>query len=178
MTRIQEGQKIEPIGLTSIQERSVEIPADTKLTHLQFRRFAGCPMCSTHMRSFVQRHDELVESGIQEVAVFHSTRDAMMRHHAEAPFALVADPSKALYRRFGVETSIRAVLHPDAWRAAISGVASRNFSMPAMGESPLGLPADFLIDAEGRVAACKYGTHAYDHWTVDEVIELGARASR
>jgi hypothetical protein len=36
----------------------------------------------------------------------------------------------------------------------------------------LGLSGDFLIAPNGRVVASKYGDHAYDQWTVDEVLEL------
>jgi hypothetical protein len=34
----------------------------------------------------------------------------------------------------------------------------------------LGLPADFLIDRDGRVIASKYGAHADDQWSVDELL--------
>ena len=34
-----------------------------------------------------------------------------------------------------------------------------------------GLPADFLIAPDGRLAAVKYGKNAYDQWTVDELLE-------
>ena len=34
-----------------------------------------------------------------------------------------------------------------------------------------GLPADFLIAPDGRLAAVKYGRNAYDQWTVDELLE-------
>jgi hypothetical protein len=34
----------------------------------------------------------------------------------------------------------------------------------------LGLPADLLIAGDGRVVAVKYGTHAYDQWSVDELL--------
>ena len=34
-----------------------------------------------------------------------------------------------------------------------------------------GLPADFLIAPDGRLAALKYGQNAYDQWTVDELLE-------
>ena len=44
-----------------------------------------------------------------------------------------------------------------------------------VGESPLGLPADFLLDPTGLIKAVKYGEHAYDQWEVDEVIALAAR---
>ena len=32
--------------------------------------------------------------------------------------------------------------------------------------------ADFLIEPGGRILACKYGSHAYDQWSVDEILEL------
>jgi hypothetical protein len=34
----------------------------------------------------------------------------------------------------------------------------------------LGLPADFLVEPGGRVLAAKYGEHAYDQWSVDELL--------
>jgi hypothetical protein len=39
----------------------VSIPSTShRLVHLQFRRFAGCPICNLHLRSIAVRHDELV----------------------------------------------------------------------------------------------------------------------
>ncbi|MGW7379091.1 hypothetical protein [Streptomyces sp. NPDC054794] len=38
----------------------------------------------------------------------------------------------------------------------------------------LGLPADFLIAPDGCVLAAKYGEHAYDQWSVDELLGLAA----
>ena len=36
----------------------------------------------------------------------------------------------------------------------------------------LGLPADLLIGSDGRVVATKYGVHADDQWSVDELLQL------
>ena len=36
----------------------------------------------------------------------------------------------------------------------------------------MGLPADFLIAPSGRINAVKYGTDAYDQWSVDELLTL------
>jgi hypothetical protein len=38
-----------------------------------------------------------------------------------------------------------------------------------------GLPGEFLIGSDGRIVASKYGTHAADQWSVDEVLAI-ARA--
>src|ERR1700735_4422763 len=40
------------------------------------------------------------------------------------------------------------------------------------GEEKLGLPAEFLIGADGRILAAKYGKIVDDHWSVDGVLNL------
>jgi hypothetical protein len=124
----------------------------------------------------VKRHGEIDAAGIREVVVFHSSVAAMLPYQHELPFAVVADPRRRLYARFGVETSPRALLDPHAWWPALRGVVQR-WSLPAKGESIVGLPADFLIASDGVVVARKYGAHAYDQWSVDELLALAARVA-
>jgi hypothetical protein len=45
------------------------------------------------------------------------------------------------------------------------------------GEKHLGLPADFLIGSDGRVLAAKFGRHADDQWSVDELLDLAGAAT-
>jgi peroxiredoxin len=173
------GDTVASRELTTIRSEPIRIPVRDGLTHLQFRRFAGCPICNLHLRSVARRHDEIVAAGIHEVVVFHSSAEDMLPHQGELPFAAIADPDRELYTLFGVESSLHAVLHPRALGAALRAMpdavrgkrAGRNPS-PARGESPLGLPADFLLGPDGRVLAAKYGRHANDHWEVDELLQL------
>src|SRR5690348_15346374 len=148
--------------------------------HLQLRRFAGCPVCNLHLRSVVARHDEINAHGIREVVVFHSTATELAKHEADLPFPLIADPDRALYRQLGVERRARSLLRLRALRAAFAGLAAAlgNHSTKRGPLGPvrptggrLGLPADFLIAPDGRIVALKYGQHAYDQWTVDELLE-------
>lgn len=44
-----------------------------------------------------------------------------------------------------------------------------------LAERELLTPAEFLIDTDGQVLARKYGVHAYDQWTVDELLVLAGR---
>ena len=85
------------------------------VVHLQLRRFAGCPICHLHLRSFVRRHAEIAAAGIREVVVFHSPAEELAPHASGFPFPLVADPEKRLYAELGVESSPRALLDPRAW---------------------------------------------------------------
>ncbi|MEL6107065.1 MAG: AhpC/TSA family protein, partial [Planctomycetota bacterium] len=113
--------------------------------------------------------------GVTEVVVFASENETVRKHHAEIPFDLVADPQRHLYAAFGVEKSVTALLHPVAFWAAIKGTIRTGSKSRSRSESALGLPADFLLDATGRIQSLHYGKHASDHWEVDEVLSL-ARA--
>jgi peroxiredoxin len=167
------------LAATSGQLVTVPDPAGDYV-HLQLRRFAGCPICNLHLRSIVARHDEIRSAGIREVVVFHSTAAELAKHEAELPFPLIADPGRALYRRLGVEHRPGSLLSSRALGAAMAGQAAalRDHSTkrgalgpvkPAGGR--LGLPADFLIAPGGRITALKYGRHAYDQWTVGELLD-------
>jgi peroxiredoxin len=182
LNRVSVGDRFPDLTLTAITGETVTVP-DTAgaLTHLQFRRFAGCPICNLHLRSITARIDEINAADIREVVVFHSTATELRKYQDDMPFPVIGDPDKTLYHRFGVEASAKAVLNPRAWRALPVGwrhaignaVAHRRAPLPlAPTNGNLGLPADLLITADGSVAAVKYGVHAYDQWSVDEVLDL------
>lgn len=164
-------------SLHSIKDELVAIPVSVGLTHLQFRRFAGCPICNLHLQSFLHRADELKRAKVQEVAVFHATKETMLESVIDLPFALIADPSRRLYRDFGVESSWRSVLNISLLKTALQGLRQFGLTMPQSLEAELGLPADFLIDQTGKIVALKYGAHADDQWSVDEVLQLSAELS-
>lgn len=174
--RLRAGQVVPAHTLHGLDGSPVVIPDATRQVHLQFRRFAGCPICNLHLRSISRRHDELVNANIVEVAVFHSPAEDMLPYQHELPFAVVADPERALYRAFAVEES-RAVtmMHPRVIFAALRG-SLHGVRRPGKSETPFGLPADFLIQRDGVIMALKYGTHADDHWSVDEILSAAARS--
>ena len=174
--KIKAGQSFPPLQTKDIHGADVSIPSRTQWTHLQFRRFAGCPVCNLHLQSFVARHEEIVNARIREVLVFHSSDAELLPYQGSFPFDVIGDPEKFLYRRYGVSSSISALLSPKAFMASLKGDLRKDkpelnmMSMPNGGI--LGLPADFLIAPDGIVRAVRYGTHAYDQWTVDEMLAL------
>lgn len=183
------GSTVTPRTLTPVTGPPVAFPdpGPGRLTHLQFRRFAGCPVCNLHLQSVVRRHPEIEAAGIREVVLFHSPADELAQHTAGLPFPVIADPAKRLYAEFGVESAPRALLDPRAWgpilRAIVRGVhqvARRREHLPARTQpgGRLGLPADFLIASDGRVLAVKHGAHAYDQWSVDELLALAGSTAR
>lgn len=174
------GDTVPPREVTALSGETLRLPASSWLTHLQFRRFAACPICNVHLRTLARRYDEIVAAKICEVAVFHSPAEIMRPHHGALPFAVVPDPKRVLYEEFAVGTSARANLHPQAWTAPLrpqtwavvaSGLRS-GAKLGLQGDTMGGLPADFLIAPDGNVLAAHYGSHANDQWSVDELLRL------
>jgi peroxiredoxin len=185
MTHLNAGDTIAPHQLTALSGDSVSVPDPGHLVHLELRRFAGCPVCNLHLRSVVVRNDELLGAGVREVVVFHSSAEDLQKYQAELPFDVIPDPDRKLYAEFGVESTPKAILSPGAWPAIFRGLG-RSIAATVRGKEhappvkpkggSTGLPGDFLIASDGRVIASKYGEHAYDQWTVDEVLALAKSA--
>lgn len=170
MGKLEIGTRPDPRRLTTIRSTTVEIPDPHRLVHLQFRRHAGCPICNTHLRTFTVRHDEVEAAGVHEVVVFYSTDEELLRYESELPFDVIGDPKRRLYTEFGVHTSAWALFHPRALAAGIRGAIRFGAKKPSHGQTKLGLPADFLIGRDGTVLDRRYGTHAADQWSVDELL--------
>lgn len=176
MKHINSGEIIEHQTLKSTRGESVEIPDPNRLTHLQFRRFVGCPVCNLRVHEFFARNSDLVDHGIQEVVVFQSSNQAVSERLMDAPFPLIADESKVLYKAFGVETSVSAMLNPKMLPASVKGIWHYGVKLPENYDAAFNLPAEFLIDSLGNVLAAKYGTNYDDQWDVDELIQITHRS--
>ena len=158
--------------LESVTGESITLPDPNRLVHLQFRRFVDCPICNTHIAELRGRVREIEAAGIKEVIVFHSSAKSIRSYQKDVPFVLIGDPNKALYKEFGVETSLGFMSNLKALGAWTRGIAHGHFGLRSFPGGPLGLPGDFLIAPSGQVKAVKYGTHAFDQWSVDELIPL------
>lgn len=173
-SKITHGQSVPQLAVKNIHGTEVLVPGSAPWTHIQFRRFAGCPICNLHLQSFIARHDEIVSAGIREVVIFHSRDEELLPYQGRFPFDVIGDPEKVLYRQYGVGSSLSALVAPKAFAASVKGNLKKD--KPKLGGLPkggiLGLPGDFLIASDGSVKAVHYGTHAFDQWSVDDLLEL------
>ncbi len=104
--------------------------------------------------------------------MFHSPKESLLPFQGKFPFDVIGDPEKKLYEQFGVGSSIFSVLDVRVWPKMKEGnsIVDRPKGDPEGG--PLGLPADFLVGSDGKIVAVHYGRHAYDQWSVDDVIQI------
>jgi peroxiredoxin len=165
-----------PMVMEAVTGEAINLPDANRLVHLQLSRFVDCPICNTHIAEFRRRAREIEAAGIKEVIVFHSSPKSIRSYQKDVPFRMVGDPKKAFYKYFGVETSL-GFMSLKALGAGMRGMARGHFGLRMVGGGPLGLPADFLIAPSGRMNAVKYGTDAYDQWSVDELLTLAKGAA-
>jgi peroxiredoxin Q/BCP len=157
---------------------SLEVATGTHVL-LVFLRYASCPMCLLHVRELQQRYAELRSAGIEVIAVFHSPPRRIARHAGRLglPFPVVADPSFALYARYGVGSSwiglTASAFMPSLYVAFAHAMRSGFWGGAIDGEAAR-MPADFLISSEGTVCAAHYGRTIGDHLSLDEVLQIAA----
>lgn len=62
---------------------------------------------------------------------------------------------------------------------SLGAIVRREQPTPALNprDGRFGLPADFLIASDGAVVACKYDSHVYDQWSVDEILRLSRESA-
>ncbi len=137
---------------------------------LAFMRYASCPLCNLRVRELVLAHEALSSQGLAIWVVFQSGAASLREHvgRHDAPFPLIADPSMSLYRRYGVERSWRGLLAPTNLREALRAI--RLGFRPGRVDGPVErMPADFLIDPQGRIARAFYAARAGEHLPLEEV---------
>lgn len=170
--KVKPGEQV-ALSLVNIHDETVPIPRPgARYIHLQFHRYAGCPICNLTLQPYLKRDAELKAAGIQEVVVFHSPKEHLLPYQGRFPFDVVADPERKLYARFGVGTSVFALLDVRSWPAIVQGHSLPDGPHSDPEDTALGRPADFLLTSDGRVVASHYGRHAADTWTVDQVKAL------
>jgi len=174
-TRRSVGDRLAPIQLSTLAHGIIQVPGPAHV-HLQFRRFAGCPVCNLHLRRFAEGHARLEGAGVRTVAFFHSPAELMLPYQGGLPFPTVPDPERRWYRHFGAERSALAIVHPQVIWSALRGLVGAPSNPFVGGSDQTGLPADFLINSDGVIIGAHYGKHADDQWSLDEVLARSVAA--
>ena len=182
--QVQAGSQAPPLTNTRDVHGNVvtlDVAAGTHVL-LVFLRYASCPMCLLHLRELQQRYPELRKAGLEVIAIFHSPAGSIARHAGRLglPFPVVADPTFALYARYGVGSSwlgltVSAIL--PSFYVAFGRAMRFGFWGGAIDGDVARMPADFLISSHGTVRAAHYGRTIGDHLSLDEVLRIaGAEA--
>ncbi|MFQ5550207.1 MAG: hypothetical protein ACE5FJ_03105 [Gemmatimonadales bacterium] len=102
------------------------------------------------------------------MAVFESPPDSIRKRvgKQDAPFPIVGDPGRVLYRKYRVEASLAGLI-VGTFRPSMLRAFAKGFLPGKIDSTVTHMPADFLIDEEGVIRVAHYGRDIGDH------LELG-----
>jgi len=138
---------------------------------LSFFRFAGCPFCNIRMHELVTRFREL-PGDFTIVAVFDAPLEDLRRHAMRhgAPFPVLADATNTYYRAYDIDRSVIGMLVGAVVRLpALLRALSRGYFPTSIKGKLHTLPADFLVDEQGKIQVAHYGRDLGDHLPFEAV---------
>ncbi|HET7921960.1 MAG TPA: redoxin domain-containing protein [Gammaproteobacteria bacterium] len=151
------------VALTDIYGKPIRINGTGRRTLLSFFRDAACPFCNVRIFELTQQHRNLSALGLDIVAVFASTPEEVKRFVARhpRPFRVAAEPQLTAYETYGIESSLLRKLKAIVLRIPTLIRGLRIVGLAGLNTNNL-MPADFLIDEEGRIVEAYYGSDAGD----------------
>lgn len=170
---LEEGNMAPSFALTDVLGESVD--SNAYLGHkwmLSFYRYAECLFCNLRTKHLMDRVEEWDAKGFKMVAVWQSPQEDMLKYMEKhkPPYPVIPDPKRSLYKEYGVETHnfwgfVKGCFHlPNVYNALKNGYMIN----VGKGSKTL-IPADFLIDEEGRIIKVYYGTHIGDHLPIEVI---------
>lgn len=147
-----------------------------KKVFLAFFRYASCPVCNFRMHEIIQNYEAIQTKGYVFIAVFESSNSTLQDYlkETEVPFPIIGDPSLELYNKYGVQRSF--------WR-----MVGSMFNKKTKGNLKEGkvlvkgknlkrdgnmsrIPADFIIDENGKIKMAYYGKNISDHLPLEIIL--------
>lgn len=134
---------------------------------LIFLRHFGCSCLAERWEKLQHEVQEFRNAGAEVVAVAQGEpeRNAEVAKRRKYPFELLSDPSRELYREYGLlEGTPAQILHDFAWtpgdrKTGSEMVNSRRGTERAVVDSPWQLPGEFVVSESGVL----YLTHRYQY---------------
>ena len=168
--RLNAPSKAPLLHFVDIYGKRVDIGGSGRRTLLCFFRDAACPFCNFRIYELTSQHAALQALGLDIVAVFTSTPEAVQRFVARKPrpFSVIADPTSHAHETYGIERSLWRKLKGIVTRVPTLIKGLRIVGLAGLNTTNL-MPADFLIDEHGNIAEAYYGGDAGDRIPLDRV---------
>ena len=173
--KITKGQTAPDFAITDIYGKEIKLSSyKGKKIMLGFFRNVNCPFCNLRVHELKKLREKFEEAGLQMIFVFESKPELlkMSIFHTEVSLIpLIGDPSKVLYKQFGVEQSVVKLLSTFFTKGMMDDMkAGKALNLPEDKEATTTLiPADFLIDENFKIATAHYGGHLNDHISIQDI---------
>jgi lipoprotein signal peptidase/peroxiredoxin len=177
--RIQEGSYL-PAFVANTAQNDVFNSAsfDGKKAWIILYRYATCPLCVTHLNQIRDLIKQAKSAGVVVLAVYESTPEDfrksecanISKFYREVDIQLISDPKREVYLKFKAQRSFWALFHFSNIGTLLK--AKKNgYLEPSTVDGDIGqLPAQFLINSDGKVVFSHYGKH-FNDWPSESQIE-------
>ena len=136
-----------------------------KWTAVLFLRYYGCTLCQYDIQRLAQQYDRITDKGGQALVVLQSDPDKLAQQMTpdDLPFAIVCDPTEALYHRFSIKPAESMVKMADAkTMAKIAKATAAGIKHGDYEGDELQLPAAVVMDEKCLIRYAHYGKSAGD----------------
>ena len=178
--RIQQNQPAVPFSTEDVFDNRVRLEDYRgRRLLLSFYRYAGCPLCNYRIERLIILFPRFRRLGLDMLAVFQSPKESILFYveKHDAPFPIIADPQREMYRKYGVDPSWKGLFRGLVRLPTLIRATTRGFPPGRIEGNPATVPADFLIDADLIVREAHYGNDVGDHLSTD-LIEKWLREQR
>ena len=145
-------------------------------TLLFFLRHAGCALCRAHLHAIRDAYAEFQRRGAAVLAITFADSQgaAQLKRSQQLPFPVLADPSRHVYRAFGMlEGSLADAIGPDvllrqlaqALRGNIPYINPVNATITQLGGS-------VIVDRAGVVRFAHVATPIYNYTPVERYLAV------
>jgi peroxiredoxin Q/BCP len=138
---------------------------------LAFFRDAACPFCNYRVYELTQQYKGWKDKNFEIIAIFSSPDEEVRRYIARhpRPFRIVSDTELNLYNQYGIEHSSSALIKALIFKLPriIMGMIKGGYPQPNPNVKVV--PADFLINEEGKIEHVWYGRDTSDHMPMDQL---------
>lgn len=148
-----------------------------KRVMLSFFRDAACPFCNYRIYELTQKHQEWQDAGMEVVVVFSDTDEKVRELVAKRPrpFTMICDPELELYNLYGVEKSSSALIKALFFNFGEIVKGFLHGARPTNNPHMTLVPADFLVDVDGKIVDLWYGKDTADHIPFERLIKFASK---
>lgn len=167
--------------LVNVDGESLELGGDSKkYTLLSFFRDTNCPFCNVRIFQLTQRHKQLNSAGLEVIAFFVSSHEDVAQFVAARPrpFRVIADPENIAYTSYGIKRSFPRKVYGVFRRLCMWVFGMRLLGVKGTIRGAGGLntnnimPADFILDEQGKVIDVYYGDDPGDHIPFERIEQI------
>jgi peroxiredoxin Q/BCP len=166
--RLQIGNTAPKFSILDINENKIspDLFLNQK-TMLSFYRYASCPFCNLRIQDLIKNYKLYHQKGLEIYAIFQSPNASIQEYVGtqQAPFSIIGNPEKDLYKKYGIESSAIGFLKSGLQVDKLVKTFNAGFfsKVPKVENGVTTISADFLINEKGIIELAYYGNDISDH---------------